>query len=768
MKRYLLTLATTFVAIFATAQDQAPAFPGAEGHGRYVTGGRGGTIVHVTNLNNSGTGSFRAAVTGGANRIIVFDVAGVIPLSSDITFKDNITILGQTAPYPGITLRYFTVRPGANNVIRFIRFRRGQERDTNDGADASWQRQKTGIIFDHCSFSWSIDEVASFYDNNNFTMQWCTLGESLNNAGHGKGAHGYGGIWGGKLASFHHNMICHVNNRSPRFCGARYDWTGYTGNKLYSQYNWQNAVQAENVDFRNCVVYNANGCYGGPGGGQINMVGNYYKSGPAATIDRITTVSYGDSGNSSDNDKYWGMTSRYYLEDNMIDGSNVSWEKMKYDSSVPTLSGQYYTYDENHYYGADSYTKVNGKDGLPVKLDAPAPAGEVTTHSAATAYEKITTYCGASLYRDEVDERYMNELISGTATYSGSVTKKPGRIDLVSDCNGYTEANFPTGSREAGFDSDNDGIPDAWETVNGLNPSDASDAKTYTLDAKGWYTNLEVYANSLVQEIMINENKSAESSVAEYYPSYKKEDGTVVDGINDGSGAQGAIVWPCSEGTASPQPTIATDVNSAISSTSVEIGSNLKVASPATFNSDDITFTAFSINSSSKDSEANEGNAVKFSITPKEGYTFTPSSISFKTSYKRTSGNSYVAAYWKNGNSTTTITGTKTVNRQNQTPTEVTYTFKDSEPLTGTSTLWIHLYNFIASYPTGLADVTISGTFKQSTTGIEAISDKLNVTTISTEYYNLNGHRLQTPHKGIVLRVERTSDGRKKTSKVIL
>ena len=768
MKRYLLTLATTFVAIFATAQDQAPAFPGAEGHGRYVTGGRGGTIVHVTNLNNSGTGSFRAAVTGGANRIIVFDVAGVIPLSSDITFKDNITILGQTAPYPGITLRYYTVRPGANNIIRFIRFRRGSEKDVNDGADAMWQRNKTNYMIDHCSFSWSIDEVASFYDNNNFTMQWCTLGESLNNAGHSKDAHGYGGIWGGKLASFHHNMICHVNNRSPRFCGARYDWTGYTSNKLYSQYNWQNAVQAENVDFRNCVVYNANGCYGGPGGGQINMVGNYYKSGPAATIDRITTVSYGDSENSSDNDKYWGMTSRYYLEDNMIDGSNVSWEKMKYDSSVPTLSGQYYTYDENHYYGADSYTKVNGKDGLPVKLETPAPTGEVTTHSAATAYQKIISYCGASLFRDEVDERYMTELQNGTATYSGSVTKKPGRIDLVSDCNGYTEANFPTGSREAGFDTDNDGIPDAWETANGLNPSDASDAKTYTLDAKGWYTNLEVYANSLVQEIMINENKSAESSVAEYYPSYKKEDGTVVDGINDGSGAQGAIVWPCSEGTASPQPTIATDVNSAISSTSVEIGSNLKVASPATFNSGDITFTAFSINSSSKDSEANEGNAVKFSITPKEGYTFTPSSISFKTSYKRTSGNSYVAAYWKNGNSTTTITGTKTVNRQSQTPTEVTYTFKDSEPLTGTSTLWIHLYNFIASYPTGLADVTISGTFKQNTTGIEAISDKLNVTTISTEYYDLNGHRLQTPHKGIVLRVERTSDGRKKTSKVIL
>jgi len=150
--------------------DDAPAFPGAEGHGRYVTGGRTGNIVHVTNLNDSGTGSFRAAVTGGSNRIIVFDVAGVIALKSNLTFKDNITILGQTAPYPGITLRYYTVQPGANNIIRFIRFRRGQEKDVNDGADACWQRNKTGIIFDHCSFSWSIDEVASFYDNNNFTM----------------------------------------------------------------------------------------------------------------------------------------------------------------------------------------------------------------------------------------------------------------------------------------------------------------------------------------------------------------------------------------------------------------------------------------------------------------------------------------------------------------------------------------------------------------------------------------------------------------------
>lgn len=241
MKKSLSIIAASLISISTMAQ--APAFPGAEGHGRFVTGGRGGKIYHVTNLNDSGTGSFREAVKSD-NRIIVFDVAGVIALKSDLKIADNITILGQTAPSPGITLRYYTVQPGSNNIIRFIRIRRGQEKDINDGADASWQRNKTGIIFDHCSFSWSIDEVASFYDNNNFTMQWCTVTESLTNPGHSKGAHGYGGIWGGKLASFHHNFVAHLMNRGPRFNGARYGWTGYTDNKEYSNgYNIANVLE---------------------------------------------------------------------------------------------------------------------------------------------------------------------------------------------------------------------------------------------------------------------------------------------------------------------------------------------------------------------------------------------------------------------------------------------------------------------------------------------------------------------------------------------
>jgi len=535
MNKLITTLA--MAAITLAAQAQAPAFPGAEGHGRYTTGGREGKIVHVTNLNDSGTGSLRQAVSGSDKKTVVFDVGGVIALNSDLTIGANTTILGQTAPEPGITLRYYTLQYGGNNIIvRFIRSRRGQERNINDGADATWTRNKTGIIIDHCSFSWSIDEVASFYDNNNFTLQWSTIGESLNNAGHGKGAHGYGGIWGGKLASFHHNLICHVGNRSPRFNGARYEWNGYTGNKLYSQYRWQNPVQAELVDFRNCVVYNCgNGCYGGPGGGYVNMVNNYYKTGPAAQTSRVTNVSIANSTSSSDNKTYWNMTSRYYISGNQLNANaNYDWQNVAYDSGVQSIGGERYTLDPNHYYGDTVSYKKNGsgQDCVRIRLDGPVDAGEVTTHTAQQAYQKVLGYAGASLTPDDVDTRYFNEARNGTATYKGSITKTAGRIDLVSDVEGYTEANFGKGTRPAGYDTDRDGIPDDWETANGLNPNSASDASTYTLDPAQYYTNLEVYANSLVQDIMLAGNADADDAAKEYYPKYTKTDGTTVEAIN--------------------------------------------------------------------------------------------------------------------------------------------------------------------------------------------------------------------------------------------
>lgn len=534
MQKYIFFLLFSF--FFSNALAQAPAFPGAEGSGRYVTGGRGGKIIHVTNLNDSGKGSLREALNVEGKKTIVFDVGGVIPLQSDLDINSNTTILGQTAPYPGITLRYYTTHlRGDNVVVRFIRFRRGQERNVNDGADTFTGSKHTGVIIDHCSMSWSIDEIASFYDNNNFTMQWCVLGESLNNSGHHKGAHGYGGIWGGKLASFHHNMIAHTSNRAPRFNGARYNWQGYTDNLLFSKYQWQNAVQAENVDFRNNLIFDwgAGGCYGGPGGGYINIVNNYYKATPE-TKDKgkVTLIDYSNFYNSQKHDAFYNMSSRYYINGNHVFGEgygdNYDWKGVSYMDGTPYYNNEYYSRDSLNAYGDGvAHYNINGGKYVKIKLDkeVEAPVGIVTTHLASKAYSHILSYAGASLFRDDVDSRYMSECANDMSTYKGSVTGVKGRIDIVADCDGYNETNFPTGKRASDFDTDNDGMPDVWEKANGLNPNDAKDALDYTLDSKSYYTNLEVYANSLVEFLIQEQNRDAKIKVDEYYPPCNKIEG---------------------------------------------------------------------------------------------------------------------------------------------------------------------------------------------------------------------------------------------------
>jgi hypothetical protein len=547
MRKWILSVAAVLmtVAPILAADDAAPAFPGAEGHGRYVTGGRGGTVIHVTNLNDSGTGSLRAALSTSGKKIIVFDVSGYIDLKSQLNVSSNTTIAGQTAPGDGITLRYYTLYFGSaeNVIVRFIRSRRSQVKDVNDGADATWGRNKTGIIIDHCSFSWSIDEVASFYDNRDFTMQWTTVAEGLANPGHSKGEHSYGGIWGGKNASFHHNFIAHVQNRAPRFNGARYGWTGY------DQTKYSSTVEAERVDFRNCVMYNwgtGSACYGGPGGGYINMVNNYYKAGPGTkNKTTVTQVSVAASGNaSSSHTELYGYACRYYINGNYVTGAgsskaaNYDWSGVKYDDGLVTYNNAKYIKDAAHYFGPnETYTSISGTDCVALKLTEEVDPGTVTTHSATTAYEKVLAYCGASLHRDAVDARYMEETKSGTVTYNGDVafvkdgtsygpSGVKGIVDFINDPSSSTQysgiPSYPelaTETRPTGFDTDKDGMPDEWEIANGLDPNNAADAKLYTLDTEHkWYTNVEVYINSLVEEIMKAGNADAVSAVDEYYP----------------------------------------------------------------------------------------------------------------------------------------------------------------------------------------------------------------------------------------------------------
>lgn len=540
--RFALT--TILVACVGTMSAQAPAFPGAEGFGRYTTGGRGGKIIHVTNLNDSGTGSLRWALSQSGAKTIVFDVGGYIDLKSQLNVSSNTTIAGQTAPGDGITLRYYTLYFGKcdNVIVRFIRCRRSQVKDVNDGADATWGRNRKNIIIDHCSFSWSIDEVASFYDNKDFTMQWCNITEALANPGHSKGAHSYGGIWGGKNASFHHNFIAHVQNRAPRFNGARYNWNGYDKEK------YENSIQAERVDFRNCVMYNwgdGNGCYGGPGGGYINMVNNYYKAGPGTkNKTRVTQVSVSDASNGGDN-PFPGYASRYYINGNYVTAAstpeNYDWKGVIYDSGLFTINGEKYIADPNHYYGKDqTYVQnTNGVDCIRLKLDEPIESGEVTTHNAQTAFDKVVKFGGASFMRDECDVRYAEEAENGTTTFKGAIAKRAGILDVINDPNGTedpTTASYPylrEKQQEAGFDTDGDGMPDDWEVANGLDPNNPNDANETTIDsAKEWYTNLEVYLNSLVQYIMVEGNADADDAVVEYYPAYYNADGTFVAAIN--------------------------------------------------------------------------------------------------------------------------------------------------------------------------------------------------------------------------------------------
>ena len=534
MKKIFSVIAAMALSTAAMAQD-VPAFPGAEGHGRYATtGGRGGKVYHVTNLNDSGTGSLRWALSQAGPRTIVFDVSGYIDLKSNLAITSNTTIAGQTAPGCGITLRYYTIELTKcdNVIIRFIRFRRSQVKNVNDGADATWGRYRKNIILDHCSFSWSIDEVASFYDNRNFTMQWCNVTEALANPGHSKGAHSYGGIWGGKEASFHHNFIAHVQNRAPRFNGARYEWKGY------DQTRYPNAIQAEIVDFRNCVMYNwgnGNGCYGGPGGGYINMVNNYYKAGPGTkSKTRVTQVSVADNSNGGDT-PHMGYASRYYINGNYVTAAsapeNYDWKGVIYDNGLSTINGEKYIKDADHLYGEEqTYVKdADGVDCIRLRIDEPVATGDVTTHSAKEAFEKVLAYCGASLYRDDVDARLVVEAKTGTTTYTGAISKTAGILDVINDPAAATAdeqtASYPELVNEArpdGYDSDKDGMPDEWEMLNGLDPNDASDAITYTLDTeRGWYTNLEVYLNSVVQHIVQAQNSDAESAVDEYYPECK-------------------------------------------------------------------------------------------------------------------------------------------------------------------------------------------------------------------------------------------------------
>ncbi len=486
----VMLIAVTLLSGNAIAQtDETLAFPGAEGFGRYVTGGRGGTVYHVTTLEDTTTeGSFRYAVKKSGTRTIVFDVSGTIHLTSELKLSNgNVTIAGQTAPGDGICIADYPFTLAANNVIiRFMRFRLGdvygQEADGLGGMD------KKNIIVDHCSVSWSVDECLSVYGNENQTVQWCIVSQSLVNSAHSKKAHGYGGNWGGSGATYHHNLIAHHTSRTPRL-GPRYT-----------------TQEDERMDLRNNVIYNwaSNGCYGGEGM-NVNIVNNYYKVGPGTeTISttkqkRIAQIGVRTNSYIEEYPSYapmlhiWG---KFYVDGNV---------NSKYDD-VTNDNWTYGIYNQtsNNSDVDNTYTQET-KDTM--KIDTPIEFEAVTTHSAEVAYEKVLDYAGCSLHRDWVDELIVSDTRNGVASYTGPTVKIAGMIDSQDDLKpadaGDDWSPWPDlASEETPLDTDGDGIPDDWEDANGLDKNDASDGSTIGDDG---YTNLENYMNSIVADIMEKE-----------------------------------------------------------------------------------------------------------------------------------------------------------------------------------------------------------------------------------------------------------------------
>ena len=465
----ILLLAILFIGCKAQQQninsnsspDLPIAFPGAEGFGKFTTGGRGGKVLIVSNLNDDGIGSFRNAINEKGHRIIVFAVSGTIHLSSPLSIKSDVTVAGQTAPGDGICLADFPVQLGGNNiVIRFLRFRMGDKNqkggmvDGNGGDDAFGGTRRKNIIIDHCSMSWSTDEVFSVYSCDSTTLQWNLISEPLNYSYHFETGdkdyehHGFGGIWGGQHSSFHHNLFAHCNSRTPRFDGIR-------------------NTSPENCDFINNVIYNwgINNVYAGEGG-NYNIINNYYRYGPstkenvkyriANPYSRLPGIPFG----------------KYYVHGNYVDGS-------------PEVT-------ENNWLGV-VMDKGTDTDAIKSKLQKPIRAIPVNSQRAEIAYRLVLKNTGAVLpKRDTLDERIINDVKNRT----GGFIDVQGGFPHGTDYNQTINAWPALKSLPPPADKDRDGMPDEWEEKNGLDQTNPNDASFYKLSK--YFTNIEVYMNSLV------------------------------------------------------------------------------------------------------------------------------------------------------------------------------------------------------------------------------------------------------------------------------
>ena len=463
---------------YAPVEQRLLAFPTARGFGKFASGGRGGKVVEVTNLEDSGEGSLRWALTeaGLQDATIVFRVSGTITLKSDIRAKlRNVTIAGQTAPGTGIVFRGGKLNLGGSNnfIMRNIRGRIGLKDDNTfiKGGSIGIENANRFII-DHCCFGWSGEENMTVYDNHFTTVQWTIVHEGLYDAGHQKGNRGYGDQWGGSPATFHHNLLAHNFNRSSRINGA------------------SNANQDRNVfvEYYNNVNYNwgkKNSCYGceneaGPGSThECNFVGNYYKPGPSTPSGSyFMQISNNRSGKTSTGPSLW------YFHGNKMEGNpgadNDNWKAVNNNTqyTVEQLRRDTLLFP-SAFYPANNAFDYN---------DYMTP-----TESADAAYANVLARVG-TIRRDVVEQRIVDEVATKTAHYKGSTLNKAGFIDSPADAEGWPTYDSATPY----VDNDHDGMDDAWEREHGLDPTDGEDGKR-VYSAEG-YTALEIFLNSLMGE----------------------------------------------------------------------------------------------------------------------------------------------------------------------------------------------------------------------------------------------------------------------------
>ena len=364
---------------FPSRKESPVAFEGAEGCGKYSLGGRGGKEYVVTSLADDGSeGTLRHAVEAKGARIVKFAVSGDIHLKSPLNIRNPyLTVLGQTAPGEGITIRDHNVFITADHIIlRYLRMRLGTAAQVE--SDALGARHCRHLIIDHCSISWATDENASFYNLSDASIQWCIISEALNSSVHHKGKHGYGGIWGGRNVSFHHNLFAHNNSRNPRFDHP----------KLY----WNNDLLhfRGTVDFVNNVVYNwgMKAIYGGEEG-WFNVMNNSFRPGPATRK------------------------------------RNGEWLDISTSATTSMIKGKFYI-DGNEYDGMPSVDERSEAERFLISV----PLEEQT---ARDAYKAVLKHAGASNKRDAIDSRIVKEVRKGTATCKGSATGLPGIIDSEND-----------------------------------------------------------------------------------------------------------------------------------------------------------------------------------------------------------------------------------------------------------------------------------------------------------------------------------------------